>query len=77
LNIEDPKINANPNNSFEEKSHNYYIDNLNEEYINKILKEGDTQGPSEDYSREDGRRSQQSSPMENLRQLNKEYGESH
>lgn len=66
LQIEDPKTKVNPNNSFEEKSNNYYVDNLNDEYINKILKEGDTQGPSEDYSR-DERRSNQSSPMDGLR----------
>jgi hypothetical protein len=39
LNIEDPK-NANPNNSFDEKDSVNY--NLNDNYIKKILKDGET-----------------------------------
>lgn len=47
LQIEEPK-NANPNNSFDEKDSINY--GLNEEYIKKVLKDGETQGPNEERS---------------------------
>jgi hypothetical protein len=40
------------------------------------LRQDDTQGPSDEVSK-DGKRSQSSSQMEMLRQLNKEQNESH
>lgn len=41
------------------------------------MKQDETQGPSDEVIKDGKRSHQSSSPMENLRQLNKEYGESH
>jgi hypothetical protein len=57
LHISEPKRNQNPNNSFEEKeSNNCYVDNINQDYIKNVLRQDDTQGPSDEVSRE-GKRS--------------------
>jgi hypothetical protein len=73
LNIEEPKIHINPNNSFDDReSNNYYIDNINDEYIQKVLKDGETQGPSDDMGRNDDRGSQNSLPEGHLH-LNKDF----